>query len=86
MIATLHTAVAQLEYTYVPFLKPMPIWDYWYLLLLPLTIAISIVYKSVKCHKMSQVPREAATICFWMLALLIAGGTGLWLVVSLTER
>ena len=47
---------------YIPFWNPLPVWDYWYLLLVPLSLGISIVYKSVKCHRMRQVPREAAVI------------------------
>ena len=44
---------------YHPFKSPLPAWDYWYLLLLPLCLGISIVYKSIKCHQMRRVPRQA---------------------------
>ena len=30
--------------TYVPFMQPLPVWDVWYLLALPLCAAVSIVY------------------------------------------
>jgi hypothetical protein len=74
-----------LAYTYVPFLKPLPVWDWWPVLLLPLTIAIAVVYKSVKCQKMSQVPREAAAIAFWILVGLGAGAVALVIAVRLSE-
>jgi hypothetical protein len=48
---------------YAPFLDPLPIWSnpwYWPLLLLPLSAAVAVVYKSIRCKDMSQVPREAA--------------------------
>jgi hypothetical protein len=47
---------------YVPFVYPLPIWGefwYWSLLLLPLCLAVAIVYKGVRCSRMSHVPREA---------------------------
>ena len=53
---------------YTPFLSPLPVWDWWYLLLLPLCVAVSIVYKSVKCNSMAEVPRHATVITFWILA------------------
>jgi hypothetical protein len=48
---------------YVPFVYPLPIWVspwIWPLLLLPLCLAVAIVYKGVRCNRMSLVPREAA--------------------------
>jgi hypothetical protein len=47
---------------YVPFIYPLPIWTahwIWPLLLLPLCLAVSVVYKGVRCRKVSRVPREA---------------------------
>lgn len=60
---------------YTPFLDPIPIWSnaVWPWLLLPLTLAVSLVYKSVKCRTMRQVPREAAVIAVWIiLGMIIA--------------
>ena len=54
------SGVAMLAFT--PFVQPLPVWDYWPWLLLPLVAAVSIVYKSIKCHEMRQVPREASVI------------------------
>ncbi len=50
---------------YIPFIYPLPIWTYpwlWPLLLLPLCLAVSVVYKGVRCGSMSRVPREATTL------------------------
>ena len=69
---------------YRPFRNPLPIWDYWYLLLIPLCLGISIVYKSVKCHSMRQVPREAAEIFLTIIVGFVAAAAALmgllWLV------
>ncbi len=50
-----------------PFLDPLPVWDYPYLLALPLCVVIAVVWKSVKCRSMDEVPREAATVLLWIL-------------------
>jgi hypothetical protein len=64
-----------------PFWQPLPIWDYWYLLLVPLCLGVSIVYKSIKCHRMRQVPREAGVIFLMILAgMALAAGLLLGLV------
>lgn len=72
---------------YVPFLDPLPgAWDYWYLLLLPLCIAVAVVYKSIKCASMRQVPREATTITLWILFGMAAAGAVLVGIVTLAGR
>jgi hypothetical protein len=46
-------------------LDPLPIWIrpwIWPLLLVPLCLAVAVVYKSVRCKQMSRVPREAAIL------------------------
>ena len=51
-----------LPLAYVFFMDPLPIWVrnwIWPLLLLPLCLAVAIVYKSVRCRSMSTVAREA---------------------------
>ena len=76
------------DYSYShPFLQPLPVWDQWYLLMLPLCIAVSVVYKAIKCQSMKKVPMQAAIItAFWILAELLrrdgvglAGGWCMWL-------
>jgi hypothetical protein len=50
---------------YIPFIYPLPIWTIpwiWPLLLLPLCLAVSVVYKGVRCRSMSRVPREATEL------------------------
>ena len=68
---------------YTPFLYPLPIWDYWPWLLIPLTAGVAIVYKSVKCQSMRQVPREALVIFVWILVGMAAAAGALAGVVRL---
>ena len=70
---------------YVPFMQPLPVWDYWYLLALPLCAAVAIVYKSIRCRSMRTVPREAAKATAWILFGLIGAAIALMLVVKAFE-
>jgi len=56
-------------FAWTPFLDPIPIWAnaVWPWLLIPLTAAVALVYKSIKCRTMRQVPREAAAIAIWIV-------------------
>ena len=69
-----------------PFWQPLPVWDYWYLLLVPLCLGVSIVYKSIKCHRMRQVPREAGVIFLMILAGMVFAGAALLALVRVMER
>jgi membrane protein YdbS with pleckstrin-like domain len=63
------------EYTYEPFVKAMPVWDGWYVWLLPLCLAIAIVYKSIRCDSMRGVPRQAlALFAFIIVVMILAAG------------
>jgi hypothetical protein len=68
---------------YVPFVYPMPIWDYWPWLIIPLAAGVSIVYKSVKCQSMNLVPKEALQIFVMILVGMVAAGVTLAGVVKI---
>jgi hypothetical protein len=68
------------------FREPLPVWDYWYLLLLPLCLGISIVYKAIKCHEMKQVMREAAVIFFMILLGMVVAASALLALVRVMEK
>ena len=68
------------------FLDPLPLWDYWPWLLIPLSIGVSIVYKSIKCKSMSTVPREAAEIALVILFGMAGAAAVLWGVVEIVSR
>jgi len=67
---------------YRPFLEPLPVWNYWYLLVIPLCAAVAVVYKSMKCKTMSRVPLEAAAILLWILGGFGAAAIALMLLVN----
>jgi hypothetical protein len=68
------------------FRKPLPIWNAWPWLLLPLVIGVSVVYKSVKCKSMKQVPREASVIALWILIGIAGAAAALAGVVKVLEH
>jgi prolipoprotein diacylglyceryltransferase len=71
---------------YVPLVSPLPLWDHWYLLLIPLCIAVAIVYKSIKCRTMDQVPREASVLTAWIIGGMIVAAVVLAGIVKAVER
>lgn len=73
-------------FAYRPFLDPLPVWDYWPALLVPLTVAVAVVYKSIRCATMRRVPAEAAKATAWIIGGMAAAAVVLSAVVSLMER
>ena len=67
---------------YRPFLDPLPVWDYWPLLIIPLCAAVAVVYKSMKCRSMIQVPWEATSVVLWILGGFSAAAFGLMMLVK----
>ena len=68
---------------FAPFLQPLPLWNYWAWLLIPLCIAVSVVYKTIKCRHVRQIPREAAAITMWIILAMIGVAAGVLLVYKL---
>ena len=70
---------------YRPFLDPLwGAWSngVWPFLLIPLCLAVSIVYKSIKCRSMRDVPRQAAAITLWIILGMIFAGAVLAVIVK----
>lgn len=71
---------------YRPFLDPLPVWDYCYLLALPLTVGVAVVYKSIRCETMRRVPLEAAKATLYILVGMSVAAAVLLGVVGWLER
>jgi hypothetical protein len=67
---------------YRPFLSPLPVWDAWPFLLLPLSAAVAVVYKSIKCESMRDVPRQALSISMWIIGGMAAAAAALAVLVQ----
>lgn len=62
------------------FVQPIQITGIGQLIMLaPLTLCISIVYKTMRCERMSQVPLASLILC--LLILLVMGFIGLLLLI-----
>jgi len=68
---------------YIPLVTPLPLWDYWAWLLLPLCAAVSIVYKTIKCRFVREIPLQAAAITGWIVLSMIAVAAGIWLLYQI---
>ena len=63
------------------FLNPMPLKAAWMLwLLLPLLLAVAVVYKTVRLEHLVKLWREVTLLTVYMLAALSALGAALWAV------
>lgn len=81
MSMTLATVMAALAWR--PFLDPLDLHDYWVWLLIPVSAAIAVVYKTLKLQDLSQLGREAAKLTVLIVASMIAAAAGLWVVTWL---
>jgi NAD/NADP transhydrogenase beta subunit len=74
-----------LPLAYTPFVDGLPVWNYWMWLILPMIVGVSIVYKCVKCAKMSEVPKQAAIIAVMITLGLLAAAIALAAVTWILE-
>jgi hypothetical protein len=68
------------------FLTPAPMVGWRHMLMLvPLSLAISIVYKTLRIENLRDVPLAAATLCVTILGGMYAVGVCVWLVYLLMK-
>ncbi len=66
-----------------PFLDPVPIDPYWMVMLLPMVIAIAVVYKTIKTDRLEKIPREAAVLAAQIVAFMVMAAAALWMLTEL---
>ena len=66
-----------------PFLDPLPIDLYWMILLIPMVLAISVVYKTIKTDRLGKIPRESAVLAAQIVAFMIMAAAALWMLTEL---
>lgn len=71
---------------YTPLIDPLPMWDYWMWLIVPLSAAVAVVYKSIKSDSMRDVPRRALFTTLWILGGMAFAAVTLSLIVHVLER
>ena len=65
------------------FTQPMPVWDYWWLLLLPLCLGVAIVYKAIRLEDMRHLPKAALVTFTWIILGMAGAALALLLIVRL---
>lgn len=73
-------ALTALPLAYRPFLDPLPSDGYW--MLLPLVVAIAVVYKTIKLDDLQRLPREAAILTGQIAVFMVLAAAALWLLVE----
>ena len=68
---------------YRPFLEPLPLDASWLVLLVPMVIAISVVYKTIKVRDLRKVPQQAALLAAQIVLFMVAAAAILWIVTEL---
>ena len=53
------------------------------LLLLPLCLSISVVYKAVRCPQVRDIPVASLVLCVTIVCGMYAVGVGLWIIYLL---
>lgn len=70
---------------YTPLIDPLPLWDYWMWLIVPLSAGVAIVYKSIKAESMREVPRRSIITTLWILGGMAFAAVVLSAIVHLLE-
>lgn len=67
---------------YVPFLDPLPIDPYWLVLMIPLVVIVSVVYKTLRLEDLSKLPKAAGMMSLQIVAFMIVAAAAVWLLVE----
>ncbi len=68
-----------------PFVQPLPVWAYKLWLIIPLALGVAIVYKSIRCDTMREVPKAAVILMLWILGAVLAAGVILTAVLYFVD-
>jgi hypothetical protein len=70
---------------YVPFVDPINIFhNWWYLLLIPLSFGISVIYRALKMQDLDRFWRAVATMTVQIVLVMAALAVALMVLVELT--
>ncbi len=67
---------------YTPFIDAMAIHEYWYLLIIPMSIFLAIGYKSVRCSDMNKFARSVIEFTILILGGLLLLAIGFTIVIT----
>jgi hypothetical protein len=64
------------------FSSPVALDAGWLVLLLPLSVAVAVVYKTIKTDDLGKLPREATYLAVQILAFMLLAGAALYLITE----
>ena len=67
---------------YTPFIDPINAHNWWYLLLIPVALLISIAYKAVRVESMKDYPKEVAVMTVQIVVVMMLLGVASFLFVE----
>lgn len=67
---------------YTPFIDPINIHQYWYLLLLPVAFFVSLAYKACRVEPLSDLAKEVAVMTVQIVIVMILLGVASFLFVE----
>ncbi len=66
-----------------PLHHPLYLDEYWLWFLLPLVVAVSVVYKTIKLPDLSKLPKQAAILSMQIMVFMALVAAALWLISEL---
>ncbi|MGF1634328.1 MAG: hypothetical protein ACFCVE_10805 [Phycisphaerae bacterium] len=70
---------------WTPFLSPPPLYDVWFLFLIPLLFGVALVYKAVKVGHVSRLAPEALRLGVFMHLAIFGLAAALWIMMLVVE-
>jgi hypothetical protein len=67
---------------YTPFIDPINVHTWWYLLIIPVSILISIAYKAVRVHDLRDFPKEVVVMSIQIVVVMALLGVASFLFVE----
>lgn len=68
---------------WMPFLHPLPLDRYWMILIVPLLLGITVVWKVIKLDNLQKLWREVVLLTGQFIALMAIAAVLLWLITTL---
>jgi hypothetical protein len=67
---------------YTPFIDPIDVHKFWYLLLIPVSLLVAVAYKACRVESLSDFPREVAVMTVQVVVVMILLGFASFLFVE----
>ncbi|MEX0774296.1 MAG: hypothetical protein WD042_01140 [Phycisphaeraceae bacterium] len=76
------TPPATLTLAWQPFFEPLTLGHAWLFLIIPMALAIAVVYKAIRLDDLSLLPRKALVMAGQIVVCMALGAVVLWLITE----